>query len=443
MKSTATWGVVQTPEKLLWVRMVDRNALMFETGSSVIIGGEQAVVAALSAVDMALRKTVLPFTRRDQIWAVLPQEAMDTHLTRFEDPCFALQWEPVEQEAAVFFAQCDRHHLDALLTCLQASQIKPAGVVMAELGAWPLLDTATLLTTQNSSLVVDASAEPVAVYSITDGKLQDLRLISPATTALGEQALVTELTWLTEDLLKRLPETNLESVKLVFLGQSEPFWQPLLDIYPKQPIKIPNLESLGQGLRGWEWLRPAGLALAAAQGTHGRLMDFLNGAGERQWQTWLQPWRNGAIAALILLLAWSGQEVMRFTQAKTRYTALKTETEAIFRQALPHIPVIVEPQLQLKQALGQTNGTKEGQFPALGHWIKNIQTAVPADTQVKWLRLRYEPGEVQLTGEVPSYQHLDKVRAALQQASGGRETRMDEARIVSETKSVRFRLGLL
>ncbi len=444
MKSTATWGVVQTPDKLLWARLVDRNARVFESSLKVITGGEQAVVAALSAVDMALRKTTLPFTQHEQIWAVLPQEAMETLIARFNDPCYALQWKTAKSaDADVFFALCERQALDGLLTQLATTEIQPIGVVMAELGAWPLLETTTLLPQQSTTLVVDGSANPPSVYSIIQGRLHDFRLVAPATIALGNTAITDEIQWLTTDLLNRLPDKNPAEIKMVFLGQSPEFWHPITTLYAEIQCEIPTLTALGEGLRDWEWVRPAGLALAAAQGTHNRLMDFLNGAGEQQWQTWLRPWRQTAILMLILLLAWGGQTLVRLTQAQAQFTELKTQTDAIFRDALPTIPVIVEPVLQLKQALGQANVNKEGEFPNLGHWIRVIQTAIPADTQVKWLRLRYEPGEIQLSGEVPSYQHLDKLRSALQQLSGGRETRMDEARIIAETKTVRFRLGLL
>ncbi|MBF0429139.1 MAG: hypothetical protein HQL94_09475 [Magnetococcales bacterium] len=448
MKSKATWGMVpSTTDNPLWVRLLDRHALTFECGLEVISGGERGVVAGLSVNTMAMRKTVLPFTRRDQIWAVLPQESLDTLFTRFENPCFALQWEPVEQGAAVFFAMSEQQSVDELLARLATMAIKPMGVVMAEVGAWPLLEASNLLAMHRLILVVDGSTAPAAVYSLLDGRLQELRLVAPATTALGESAVLEELDWLITDLISRQPDINPAEIKLIFLGKSREEWQPISDKIQKEAwitnIEIPDLATLGQGLKQWKWIRPAGLALSAAQGTHSRMMDFLNGEGERQWQTWLRPWKGAAILALALLMIWGGEKALRYTRAHDRYLQLKIETDATFREALPHVPVIMDPQMQLKQALGQSAMAKDGQFPGLGSWLGIIQTAVSAETQVKWMRLRYEPGEVQLTGEVPSYKHLDRVRAALQQVSGGKETRMDEARIVAETKTVRFRLGLL
>ncbi|MBF0341711.1 MAG: hypothetical protein HQL95_12230 [Magnetococcales bacterium] len=440
MKSKATWGVVPAGERLIWARLLERDKLLFETGMTVLNGGERGVVAGLSAVDMAIRKTQLPFARRDQIWSILPQEAMDTLVHRFEEPCFAMQWEPADQGAAVFFAVSARQTMESLLTRLGESSVRPQGMVIAELGAWPLLEAATLIGTQGSILVVDGSALPVAIYAVSEGRLRDLRLVAPSTAALGDEALLEELEWLLTDMTGRL--TDPAESRLIFLGRTREFWATLWEGRGENQVEIPTLEALGQGLRGWESLRAAGLALVAARGQHERLLDFLHGAGEREWRTWLRPWKGAGVLILMFLLIWGGEELLRFTRAKARHDQLKAETEAIFRDALPHIPVIVEPLLQMKQALGQAGTTREGEFPSLSTWIGLIQTSIPADTQVKWSRLRYEPGEVQLSGEVPSYNHLDRVRAALVPLSKGKETRMDEARIAPESKTVRFRLGL-
>ncbi|GAB0057482.1 hypothetical protein SIID45300_01810 [Candidatus Magnetaquicoccaceae bacterium FCR-1] len=443
MKSRATWGAVAaaSSEKPLWARLVDRDAPRFECGLPVISGGERGVLAGISALDMAVRTCTLPFARRDQIWAVLPQESADSLVRRFETPCHAMQWEPVESGAWVFHAVCERTAMDGLLDRLRESSIKPVGVVIAELGAWPLLEVAHLTGTTGPTLVVDGSATPCALYLVEDGRIRALRLVAPATENLGEEALLEELTWLIEETTTRLNDPA--GCRAIFLGRTRDFWRPLWENHGLGAVEIPTLDALGQGLKQWEFLRPAGLALAAARGQHERLLDFLHGAGERQWHGWLRPWRGAGILALMFLMAWGGEEGWRHHQAKSRHDRLKAETEAIFREALPNIPVIVEPLSQMKQALGlMSGGGREGDFPTLGAWIGLIQTSVPADTKVKWLRLRYEPGEVQLNGEVPSYNHLDKLRAALQPLAKGKETRMDEARIVPESKTVRFRLVL-
>ncbi|MEO5346999.1 MAG: type II secretion system protein GspL [Magnetococcus sp. YQC-9] len=443
MKSKATWGVVTTPafDRLSWARLLDREKLRFETGVSVIAGGERGVVAGISAVGMAVRKCELPFSRRDQIWAVLPQEAVDTLVRRFENPCYAMQWEPVETGASVLFAVCERAVMGGMVERLRESAIEPRGVVVAELGAWPMLEAAQLIGTHGAFLVVDGSASPWAVYAVAEGCVRELRLVAPATMALGDEAVLEELTWLIGDLSVKL--TPSPENRMIFLGRNREFWRPMFEGRAIGPVEIPTLDALGQGIKQWEFLRPAGLALAAARGQPDRLLDFLHGAGERQWHGWLRPWRGAGVLALLFLLAWGGEEGWRFSQAKSRHDRLKAESEAIFREALPHIPVIVEPVSQLKQALGQLAGSaKEGDFPALGSWIGLIQTTVPADTRVKWLRLQYEPGELRLHGEVPSYNHLDKLRAALLPLAKGKETRMEEARIVPETKTVRFRLVL-
>ncbi|MBF0179543.1 MAG: hypothetical protein HQM03_05900 [Magnetococcales bacterium] len=440
MKSAATWGVVHTPRQRLWTRLTGRRPLTFACGQKVPPGGERGVVASLSALEMTVRKIRLPFTQREQLWELLPQEAQDTLLHRPDDPRFAMQFAADGQESDVLFAMCEGRLIDGLLASLAASGITPMGVVMAELGAWPLLEAANLIVPEIPTLVVDASLAPVALYTLVEGRVRDLRLVAPEVTE--ENGLLDEVDWLTGELIARLPNPQAGTIKVICLGASRAFWQPWCQAKGFVQSALPTSEALGAGLNGWEWLRSAGLALTATQGSHGRLLNFLDGGGEREWRSWWHPWRPAALLAAALLLTWSGQELLRYSQAKSRFEQTRSATETAFREALPHIPVMVDPVAQLKQALGQA-GQREGHFPGMATWIGIIQNAVPAETQVKWLRLRHEPGEVQLTGEVPSYNHLDQVRAALKQATGGKETRMDEARILPETKQVHFRLGLL
>ncbi|MBF0135331.1 MAG: hypothetical protein H7833_12070 [Magnetococcus sp. DMHC-1] len=440
MKFKTAWGIVQGAEKQLQVCLVDHETRVFKCDVTLNNGKKQRVIAALSATDMALRKTVLPFTHRDQIWAVLPQEAMDTLIYPFENPCYAMQWELVEQGSSVIFALCEQKKIDDLLLGLSATEIKPVGVVMAELGAWPLLEAAGMLTSQTWILIVDATAQPASIYWVKDGLLQELRLVAPATVTQGENAVLEELAWLATDLIARLPDKS-TYFKVIALGKTRACWQSLWEAKGIGTYEVPGLDVLGQGLPGWEWVRPAGLALAAARRDHFRLLDFLHGTGDVAWQTWLQPWQKVVTLAAVLFLAWGIQEFLHLTQAKNRYNRLKAETEMVFHEALPQVPV-VEPLLQLRQALRQIQATRKEQL-SLGSWVSTIQTSIPAETQVKWLQLRYEPEDIQLTGEVPSYKHLDRVRSALLQVSGGREIRTDEARILPETKVVRFRLRVL
>ncbi|MBF0426030.1 MAG: hypothetical protein HQL66_09480 [Magnetococcales bacterium] len=422
------------------MRLVDRAHRVFACDATPRIGRRAMVVAALSAVEMALGKTTLPFARRDQIRALLPQEAKDLLLTPVDHPCFAMQQEQVAGGSAIFFALCARQKLEGLLTGLSALTVQPIGVVIAELAAWPLLQEAGLLVPRTATLVIDASTLPIAVYTIADTHLLDLRLVAPATAARGEEAIVRELAWLARDLNDRLPHT-LDRGRTILLGQPESGWQRQgLDDLVASAL-VPGLAELGQGLPGWAWLRPAGLALAAARGEHSRLLDFLHDATERAWQKIMQPWRKTFILAACLLLVWDGWEGVRLFQAKTRFDKLKVETDMLFHQALPRIP-IVEPRLQLQQALHQQVRAARQEQPGLGTWVARIQTAVPATTQVKWLWLHLDPEGVQLTGEVASYDHLDRVRSALLPVVQGREVRTEEAHIVPETRLVRFRLRL-
>ncbi|MBF0147679.1 MAG: hypothetical protein HQL84_15925 [Magnetococcales bacterium] len=435
------WGVIEDRERLLWVRLMDGHALNFEVDATPGHGGKQRIVAALPSVHMAFRKTVLPFIRRDQIWEVLPQEALDTLVAPFDHPRFAMQWEPGNQESSVFYALCHQDRLTELLTRLSAGRIRPAGVVVAELGAWPLLEAVGVLVPTSSALIMDASGDSVVVYCVVEEKIRDFRQVAPATCALGEEAIRKELSWLVPDLFARLPENSTER-RIIALGRTPAFWHALSGMTGMDRCEIPELGTLGRGLPGWEWIRPAGLAWMAYHNHSFRFMDFLQGSGTNPWLPWLRPWRNTAVLVLLLLLAWSGREGMRLLEAQARFENLKTETVALFREVLPQAP-FMEPRMQLQQALDAIQATRKEDNIVLGNWIHLIQTAIPSATEVKWLHLHHEPGELQLVGEVPSYKHLDQVRSALLQATGEKELHTDEARILPETRTIRFRLRLL
>ena len=446
LRSKATWGVAQTREGVLRARLTTGDGLQFECGAAQPVAGER-ILAGLSAAEVALRKVVLPFVHRDQIRAVLPQESSDALINRPETPRFAFHAAPEKNGKAsrVLYAVADERRLRAFMTASDSHAASASGVVLAELAAWPLLEAAELLKGGAAALVVDASADPAAVFRLDADGPADLRLASAAATAAGEEALRAELAWLAGALIGEQDgggDEGGEGLKTLFLGRTSAFWEPLLALEAWGGAQRPPLQSLGQGLREWRWLRPAGLALAARRG-HARLLDFQEGAAVGiPWREWLAPWRPVLLFFLALSLVWGGREGLRFAQAQSRFAHFKHETEAAFREALPKVPVIVNPTLQLKQVLMRA-APEESRIPKLGEWLALIQTRVPHNSQVRWLHLRYEAGEVRLQGEAPSYEHLDRIRAALQSAPQVREVRMEDAHIVAKSKIVRFRLRLL
>ncbi len=440
MSARATLGVAETRGGTLSVRAIPGEGRHFECGNAQPAEGER-ILAGLSAAAMALRKVVLPFSRREQIRAVLPQESADSLINRLETPRFAFHATGLENGSRVLYAVCEERRLTVFRSELGRLKLAPGGVVLAELGAWPLL-AAEMIPSGQPVLVVDASADPAVVYRLEEGAVVDLRLVSTAATTLGEEALGEELAWLATALVDGVPEERRSTVKKLFLGRSEPFWQPLLALEPLADARRPALVTLGGGLREWCWVRPAGLALAA-RGEHAQLLDFQEGKGlDVQWREWLSPWRGALILWLVLAVVWGGREGVRYGMAHGRHDRLKQRAEAVFRKTLPRIPVIVDPVLQLQQVLNRA-APESGQGLKPGEWLALIQMRVTSESRVRWLRFRYEAGEVRLEGEVPSYNHLDQVRSALRADPRVREVRMDEAHIVRKSKNVRFRLRLL
>ena len=538
MNGVATWGGVEAGEALLVARLADQNHDLSESGGKVpslshfecqitAIGAgtslssdttaevshaagdhspdaktaktshsasQKSCLIGLSATHMALRRMEVPFQRSDQIRAILPQESADMLLERLQQPSFAFHAEANDhgEGSQVCFAVCENHLLSNFSKRLAAIGVRPIGVVLAELGAWPLLQRAGLLL--DRGLIVDATLDPPAIIHVEEGRLKALRLVAPATVAAGDEAVQEELQWLLTALwsqvqanqkqtkplvnplaltLEKSPENSLENSpdrsknhttptshgvgEIIFLGKAQPFWTPFLQQPPwfqtstgETPpncvlpwsMRIPELAQLGSGLGEWKWVRAAGLALAAHQG-HKRLLDFYGGGSFQSLiREWLAFWRFAGLLCLLLAMVWGGMEGVRYYKAQTKQQHFKGEITRLFKKALPRVPVMLDPRLQLRQALNQTapEGTKALKMVA---WLRLIQTKVEAESKVKWLRFRYEPGEVQLLGEVPSYEHLDRVQKALKSISAVHEVRTEEARIITKTKKVQFRLRLL
>ena len=402
------------------------------------VNREDRWLAGLSATHMALRKTYLPFLRHDQIRAVLPQEAADSLLERPERPCFAFHAVPavVEKGAQVFFAVYESARLADFLEKLAGLGLNPEGVVVAELAAWPLLQRLDWVLELDRVLIVDASLDPPAIIHVVDGELQALRLVAPATIAGGEAMIQSELVWL-------LAALDNDAEKVIGLGRDQDFWLPIADsLSEKSEIKIPTLLELGLNVPDWAWLRPAGLALASRQG-QARLLDFQDVGGfAGLMRSFLACWHLAGVLFVLLAMIWVGQEGIRYYRAQSHKQQFSQSTAALFKQTLPHVPVMLDPRLQLRQALAQYV-SEGGQVVHMAEWIRLIQTHGDATSEVQWLRFRYEPGEVQLLGELPSYEHLDRLQLSLKAIPLLQEVRMEEAHSVTKSNKVQFRLRLL
>lgn len=437
--STATWGVVAAGEGLLTARLLGEESLYFECGQ-VVPEPSERLVAGLSATQMVFGALTLPFIKSEQIRAVLPQESADLLINRMDNPRFAFRALKDGKSSRVFFAVCESSILADWLDQLRGLSLKPLAVVVAELGAWPLLERSGLLNEEGSTLVVDASLDPPSIFHIEKGFLHTLRLVAPVTVKLGDYAVADELLWLLDSMRKSLIQAeDTPPCPIYLLGRSQSFWAPFLTI---PGSRIVESNTLAQGLKGWAWIRSAGLALMASSGKE-KGLDFQQGGGfYGHWREWLSIWRMAGILGLVLALVWGGGQGTRYYKAQKRYHHYKSETSALFYKTLPHIPVMVDARLQLRQVLNQAAPDSSlGQD--MGPWIYQIQSKVSADTGVRWFRFRYEPGEVRLMGEVSSYKHLDRVLTTLKSIDGIREVKTEEAHIVKETKKVQFRLRLL
>jgi len=137
------------------------------------------------------------------------------------------------------------------------------------------------------------------------------------------------------------------------------------------------------------------------------------------------------------------QEGARYSVLQERTQTVSNTIKTLFQTTLPNVPM-VDPLAQIRQAYQRISGSgEEKPSRRLGQWIALIQTTIPSETKVQWKQLQFEQGQLQLVGEVPSYDHLDKVQAALKEAEGVVEVVMEKAQILTKSRHVQFNLKVL
>lgn len=445
----STVGVIQSGEELHWVRhWVEQKQHRFSSG---ILGAERGaalhVVPRLTAVgiratDVVFRTASLPFQKREQIRQVLPQEAFESLINRPDEPQLAFVSHVNGDEGSdLFYGVADLNALESTVNDYSAQGVKGGHYWISEVGSWPLLHTLNLIADDERVFIVDQSAEMPALLWVDRGQLRALRTVSPAACAGSEELVQEELQWLIGDQLRQLEEVP---DKIILLN---------VDTSLKLPIECesamhvtPQLSDLFDEEEGaWSWLRPAGLAMAVTDRLWSeRLLNFRTGklAGEINWKGWLAPWRAAAVVLLMVGATAVAHQSARYAQLDERSMQFSQQISAQFQKTLPQVPM-VDPVAQVKQAYRKIAGNSERPVRPLGQWIAMIQTRVPKETGVQWKQLLYDNGQLQLIGEVPSYDHLDKVQAALKESDGVESVEMEKAQILSKSRHVQFNLKVM
>ncbi len=95
------------------------------------------------------------------------------------------------------------------------------------------------------------------------------------------------------------------------------------------------------------------LALFASGYQPATVLNLLQGGYSRQahWGRWLRPWRAAAVLAGMALLAQIAGQAYDHWRLQREFTALRTEIERTFKDALPEATRIVNPKVQMETRL--------------------------------------------------------------------------------------------
>lgn len=95
------------------------------------------------------------------------------------------------------------------------------------------------------------------------------------------------------------------------------------------------------------------LALFASGYQPATVLNLLQGGYSRQahWGRWLRPWRAAAVLAGMTLLAQIAGQAYDHWRLQREFTALRTEIERTFKDALPEATRIVNPKVQMETRL--------------------------------------------------------------------------------------------
>ena len=185
MKAEVAQGVIWSGERALWVRYERGVKDLFRCGEPPS-AGKGKTLCGLSGREMVFRETHLPFSREEQIRAVLPQEVQDTLIYRLEQPLFSWLLEPEDEAFRLLYAATEDKHVRHIAQRLTPLGIGDPGLVISEQALLPLLRHVQKIPQKGGVLVLDASQSPISLCLVRDSRLWSLRRVSPGAESLGK-----------------------------------------------------------------------------------------------------------------------------------------------------------------------------------------------------------------------------------------------------------------
>lgn len=192
-------------------------------------------------------------------------------------------------------------------------------------------------------------------------------------------------------------------------GEDQPL--PLVHMYVNQDSQTPDTTGYGGQVNVEEFSAdPLGIF---AQGLGTKQINLLQGSFSRsgEWRRVLKPWRPTAIlllAAVLVSFFATGFDSYRLGKESEK---LQADIEATFRKAMPGTKRLVNPRVQMQQALDRLQGGQGGSsFLVLlgktGAVLKDVQG-------IEIGGITFRGGRLDLDIKVPDLQVLDTIKQSL------------------------------
>jgi len=436
-------GFIQYQDQIQWAQLLSDKEVpaRFVTGTKQqknLHCSARRTVVGFSATQVSFRSSELPFKREEQLRAVMLNEIEENTLIERESPHLALHRVDQGEMSRVNVAITDKTEIVNQIARFTKMGLSVHDLLINELACWPLVAHSGLLEGEGTKLIVDQSSSPASILLIAEnGEMERVRLVSPTALQQGNEYSDKELHWLLGDEIKR--QGDLQQIILINPSLA---LQEQLQEYPDIQQRIPQQKELAQGVQGWSELRVAGLTYASSSGLwRNRLYNFRTGdlANHANWNKLIRPWYGSLSILAVVLMVLFGGYISEYLHYSERSSQLSSKIRGAFEKILPGVPML-DPIAQLDQAIRSVEGDQEYPSRALSQWVSLVQTTVPKESNVEWQKLNFENGVIEMTGDVPSYNHLDQVVNGLKGGEEQLKVEVENAQIRSKTKNVRFRI---
>ncbi|MDX1571613.1 MAG: type II secretion system protein GspL [Xanthomonadales bacterium] len=153
----------------------------------------------------------------------------------------------------------------------------------------------------------------------------------------------------------------------------------------------------------------------------------------------LGVWRWVAVLAVLAILLETGIHAAGYLQQKSRQEALQAEAERLLTSTFPQIQRVVDPRLQMAQALDELRRGRSGESSGVLYLLRLAGPALAAERAIALQTLTYRGGTLTVEVEADELSQIEALRQRLE--SGALQARIESATTRDDQVRARLRIG--